>query len=115
MADCCVVGVQDDYQGEVPIAYIVLSPSAITCAGEAGEAEGEIIKDIMDVCSFFSWAVIVMLIGPGMMQHVARLKAKYKHLRGVQLVDSIPVSLLRSSRFSFPSFTPGPLGILPNV
>lgn len=43
VADTCVVGVADDYAGEVPLAYVVLSADAAKRALQ-GEAEAAKIK-----------------------------------------------------------------------
>ncbi|KAI5835205.1 acetyl-CoA synthetase-like protein [Schizophyllum commune Tattone D] len=65
VADCCVVGVPDAYSGEVPLAFVVLSDAA--AALDKGKAAEEI------------------------MQHVAKNKVAYKHLKGgVEFVDMIP-------------------------
>lgn len=65
VADCCVVGVPDAYSGEIPLAFVVLAESA--CSNH----NADVAQDIM--------------------QHVAKNKVAYKHLRGgVEFVDSIP-------------------------
>lgn len=65
VADCCVVGVPDAYSGEIPLAFVVLAESA--CSNH----NADVAQDIM--------------------QHVAKNKVAYKHLKGgVEFVDSIP-------------------------
>ncbi|KAI0314769.1 amp dependent CoA ligase [Amylostereum chailletii] len=69
--DCCVVGVPDDYSGELPMAFVVLSHAAATRASSS-PAEANAIK-----------AAIA--------KHVADHKVKYKHLAGgIEIVDVIP-------------------------
>ena len=43
VADCCVVGIPDDYSGEVPLAFVSLSDSARERL-KKNSAEGEKIK-----------------------------------------------------------------------
>ncbi|TFK36899.1 amp dependent CoA ligase [Crucibulum laeve] len=71
VADACVVGVPDDYSGEVPLAFIVPTPSAlnhiIRNATEANTLKRSIAK------------------------HVSEVKISYKWLKGgVEFVDAIP-------------------------
>jgi len=69
VADACVVGIPDEYSGELPFAYVVLSANA---AKRAASADAEKIK-----------ARII--------KHVADNKSKYKHLQGgVEFIDVIP-------------------------
>ncbi|KAJ3512385.1 hypothetical protein NLJ89_g3551 [Agrocybe chaxingu] len=71
--NACVVGVPDDYSGEVPLAFVVLTPSAAKQAAK-DPATAEQIKGSIT-------------------QHVAENKVHYKHLAGgVELVDAIPIS-----------------------
>ncbi|KDQ63355.1 hypothetical protein JAAARDRAFT_147584 [Jaapia argillacea MUCL 33604] len=71
VADACVVGVPDEYSGELPFAFITLhSRSAGRIAGNPKEAEQ--IKD-------------------SIIRHVAEHKVHYKHLAGgVHFIDVIP-------------------------
>ncbi|KAF5360393.1 hypothetical protein D9756_004584 [Leucocoprinus leucothites] len=69
----CVVGVPDEYSGEVPMAFVVLSPGAAKRVAQDPAQATEIKKLIM--------------------KHVADNKVAYKHLAGgVEFVDVIPVS-----------------------
>ncbi|KAL0961368.1 hypothetical protein HGRIS_006324 [Hohenbuehelia grisea] len=71
VSDCCVVGIPDDYSGEVPLAFVVLTASAAARAKADGAASAELKTSIM--------------------QHVADNKVKYKQLAGgVEFVDVIP-------------------------
>jgi acyl-CoA synthetase (AMP-forming)/AMP-acid ligase II len=47
--DCCVIGVPDDYSGEVPMAFIVLSVSASRRAESGPQAISELKTDISKV------------------------------------------------------------------
>ncbi|EPQ60488.1 acetyl-CoA synthetase-like protein [Gloeophyllum trabeum ATCC 11539] len=71
VADCCVVGVPDEYSGEVPLAFVVPHVKALdrikNDPTEAEKVKASIIK------------------------HVADHKVNYKHLAGgVEFVDIIP-------------------------
>ncbi|CAA7269123.1 unnamed protein product [Cyclocybe aegerita] len=71
VADACVVGLPDDYNGELPLAYIVLSPSA-----------SERISRNSSMAGFFCSSII---------KHVDERKAGFKRLTGgVRFVESIP-------------------------
>ncbi|KAF9561069.1 acetyl-CoA synthetase-like protein [Agrocybe pediades] len=70
VSDACVVGVPDDYSGEIPLAFIVLSAAASARAGNNKE-KLEAIKA----------------------SHVADNKVNYKHLAGgVEIISAIPTS-----------------------
>ncbi|KAF8073409.1 hypothetical protein FPV67DRAFT_744599 [Lyophyllum atratum] len=58
--DCCVVGVPDAYNGELPLAYVVLTPDAQHRATSGPEADYEIKCSIMKVSStsFYSFAEV---------------------------------------------------------
>ncbi|KAL5535772.1 hypothetical protein ACEPAF_3866 [Sanghuangporus sanghuang] len=72
VADVCVVGVPDDYSGEVPFAFVVLQPRATTRAKQdATEAEN---------------------IKHSIMKHVSDAKIKYKWLSSVEFVDAVAKS-----------------------
>ena len=61
VSDTCVVGVPDEYSGEVPLAFVVLH-SEVARKVEASAVEAKKVKeDIMKVCS--SLRVLVL---PGM-------------------------------------------------
>ncbi|KAG8962775.1 hypothetical protein FRC00_008814 [Tulasnella sp. 408] len=69
--DVCVVGVQDDYSGEVPLAFVVLTTTASARAGKASKEAEEIKASIR--------------------KHVSEVKVRYKWLDGgVEFVDIIP-------------------------
>ncbi|KAI0803315.1 amp dependent CoA ligase [Irpex lacteus] len=71
VADVCVVGVPDDYSGELPLAFVVPSESALARI-QKNPREGERLK-----------ATLV--------KHVADAKVEYKRLAGgVEFVDAIP-------------------------
>ncbi|KAI0066477.1 amp dependent CoA ligase [Artomyces pyxidatus] len=71
VGDCCVVGVPDDYSGEVPLAFVVLTADAAKrAASSASQAEK---------------------LKAAIAKHVADHKIYYKRLSGgVVFVDSIP-------------------------
>ncbi|KAJ7645553.1 phenylacetyl-CoA ligase [Mycena polygramma] len=71
VSDACVVGVPDDFSGEVPLAFIVLTSDA----AERVQGKPDALEDIR----------------ASILKHVAALKIGYKHLAGgVVFVDSIP-------------------------
>ncbi|EAU85801.1 phenylacetyl-CoA ligase [Coprinopsis cinerea okayama7 len=72
VSNACVVGIPDDYSGEVPLAFVALSPSAATRAKDPMEAER---------------------IKASITKHVADQKVHYKRLAGgVEFIAQIPVS-----------------------
>ncbi|TFK39014.1 phenylacetyl-CoA ligase [Crucibulum laeve] len=74
VSNACVVGIPDDYSGEIPVAFVVLTATAaeeVTSDPQASEA----IKDSI------------------VKKHVADHKVHYKHLAGgVEFVTAIPTS-----------------------
>ncbi|KAJ7695976.1 phenylacetyl-CoA ligase [Mycena rosella] len=71
VSDACVVGVPDEYSGEVPLAFVVLSEDAARKVTQSPGALQDITTSIL--------------------KHVADNKIAYKHLAGgVEFVDSIP-------------------------
>ncbi|KAH9964248.1 phenylacetyl-CoA ligase [Russula dissimulans] len=71
VADACVVGFPDEYNGEVPLAFVVLSADATKRAAQS-EAEATNIKSAIS-------------------KHVADHHAPYKRLAGgVEFIDAIP-------------------------
>ncbi len=50
VADCCVVGAPDDFSGEVPLAFVVLSAGAAKRASEGEVATAKIKASIAKVC-----------------------------------------------------------------
>ncbi|TFK56577.1 amp dependent CoA ligase [Heliocybe sulcata] len=71
VADVCVVGVPDEYSGEVPLAYVVLQPqTAKRVKGDPNAAES---------------------VKAAIKKYVADAKANYKQLAGgVEFIDQIP-------------------------
>ncbi|RDB15274.1 4-coumarate--CoA ligase-like 7 [Hypsizygus marmoreus] len=71
ITDCCVIGIPDEYSGELPFAYIVLSPDAHERTAFDVSAETELKLSIV--------------------KYIADRKVSYKQLKGgVQVVDQIP-------------------------
>lgn len=71
VSDVCVVSVLDDYNGDLPLAFIVPSPSAQKRIAQ-NPAEADMIKNAL-------------------IKHVAEGKSSYKQLTaGVEFVDAIP-------------------------
>ncbi|KAN0134265.1 hypothetical protein V8E53_007763 [Lactarius tabidus] len=71
VADTCVVGVPDDFSGEVPLAFVVLSADAAKRASASEAAAAKIKASIS--------------------KHVADHKTAYKRLAGgVEFIDAIP-------------------------
>ncbi|KAF5385033.1 hypothetical protein D9615_001355 [Tricholomella constricta] len=71
VADACVVSIPDDYSGELPLAYIVLSDSAMRRV--SGNAQAAVqLKAVLA-------------------KHVADAKVPYKQLAGgIEFIDAIP-------------------------
>ncbi|KAI1786898.1 amp dependent CoA ligase [Ganoderma leucocontextum] len=69
VGDVCVVGLPDEYSGELPLAFVVPSVSALARTKD-GKGEGG-IKDAI-------------------MKHVADHKVNYKHLAAVEFIEAIP-------------------------
>ncbi|KAG6916029.1 hypothetical protein DXG01_008752 [Tephrocybe rancida] len=73
VASACVVGMPDDYSGEVPLAFVVLTADARGRVSQKPTAADEIKASII--------------------QHVAANKVNYKHLAGgVEFISVIPIS-----------------------
>ncbi|OAX36146.1 acetyl-CoA synthetase-like protein [Rhizopogon vinicolor AM-OR11-026] len=71
VTDTCVVGIEDDYSGELPLAFVVLRPTVAKRVEENPRAVDDIKASIM--------------------KHVADNKVAYKKLAGgVELIDVIP-------------------------
>ncbi|KAG2140241.1 uncharacterized protein EDB93DRAFT_1089978 [Suillus bovinus] len=71
VTDTCVVGVQNEYSGELPLAFVVLRPEATKRIEESHLVADEIKSSIM--------------------KHVADNKVGYKKLAGgVEIIDAIP-------------------------
>ncbi|KAL6309430.1 phenylacetyl-CoA ligase [Sparassis latifolia] len=72
VTDVCVIGIPDDYSGELPMAFIVPSAPAAERMKQGGAAE-------------------VAKTKAAIMKHVADVKVQYKHLAGgVEFADVIP-------------------------
>ncbi len=50
VADSCVVGIPDEFSGEVPLAFVVLSAGAAKRASESEAAAARIKASISKVC-----------------------------------------------------------------
>ncbi|KAG1861788.1 hypothetical protein DFJ58DRAFT_871788 [Suillus subalutaceus] len=71
VTDTCVVGIQDEYSGELPLAFVVLRPEAAKRVEESPQAADEIKASIM--------------------KHVVDNKVGYKKLAGgVEFIDVVP-------------------------
>ncbi|KAI0046627.1 phenylacetyl-CoA ligase [Auriscalpium vulgare] len=71
VADACVVGVPDDFSGEIPFAFVTLRAPAATRAASSVNEANAIRADIY--------------------KHVADVKTKYKWLDGgIEFIDVIP-------------------------
>ena len=89
VADVCVVGVPDDYQGEAPLAFVVLSESGLKHLKTEGEEKTKavLIKVHVSLPNFN----VPCLTDIRYPQHVADVKVKYKRLTGgVEFIDVIP-------------------------
>jgi acyl-coenzyme A synthetase/AMP-(fatty) acid ligase len=49
IVDCCVVGVEDEYSGELPLAFVVLSADARRRSLEGPQAAANIRRSIQHV------------------------------------------------------------------
>lgn len=49
--DACVVGISDEYSGEVPLAFVVPSQSALTEIEKGKDGAGKVKKEIEKVCT----------------------------------------------------------------
>ncbi|THH33494.1 hypothetical protein EUX98_g689 [Antrodiella citrinella] len=71
VVDTCVVGIADDYSGEVPLAFVVLHPAVLA----------RIVKDPLEADK----------VKAGLIRFVADSKVHYKRLAGgVEFIDAIP-------------------------
>ncbi|KAG1884113.1 hypothetical protein F4604DRAFT_1980114 [Suillus subluteus] len=71
VTDTCVVGIQDEYSGDLPLAFVALRPEAIKRVKDSPPAADEIKASIM--------------------KHVTDNKVGYKKLAGgVEIIDVIP-------------------------
>ncbi|CCM05467.1 uncharacterized protein FIBRA_07688 [Fibroporia radiculosa] len=70
VSDVCVVGLPDDYNGELPLAFVVLSADAQHRVSRA-PVEANKVRAALE-------------------KHVSDTKVRYKWLAGLEFVDSIP-------------------------
>lgn len=91
VADVCVVGVPDEYSGEVPLAFVVLEDGAAKRAN-ASPAEAERIKaSVSKVCNAFPVCDCCDADRSKHIQHVSDVKVQYKWLAGgIEFIDAIP-------------------------
>ncbi|KAF9477527.1 amp dependent CoA ligase [Pholiota conissans] len=72
VSDACVVGIPDEYSGEVPMAFVVPSASALSRITKGGASAEEHVKQVIE-------------------KHVSDHKINYKWLKGgVEFIDVIP-------------------------
>ncbi|KAK0660328.1 4-coumarate--CoA ligase-like 9 [Lasiodiplodia hormozganensis] len=72
--DVAVLGVPDDYAGEVPKAYIVLKPGVVVDDAKGGDEAA------------------AAAVGRELLAYVRENKVRYKRVREIELVDEIPKS-----------------------
>lgn len=90
VSDVCVVGVPDEFSGEVPMAFVVPSSKARELAKAGPQGVSEVKQAICKVRSD-TWSVSQRPSNPFKRQHVSDAKVAYKHLAGgIEFVDSIP-------------------------
>ncbi|KAF8187778.1 hypothetical protein BJ912DRAFT_419164 [Pholiota molesta] len=71
IAEACVIGIPNDYNGEAPLAFVVLTPVAAQCVA----CDPSMVNHLRE----------------SIIKHVEDRKASYKRLTGgVQFVDNIP-------------------------
>lgn len=68
--DVAVLGIRDDYEGEVPKAYVVLKPRA-----REGKGEAELVE-----------------VGKGLLKYVRENKVRHKWVREIEFAEEIPKS-----------------------
>lgn len=91
VVDACVVGIPDQYSGELPYAYVVPSPDAQARIARGPAEEGQVRTAILQVCHRPCAIVIAMGLPRCMgMQHVADHKVYYKRLAGIEFLPAIP-------------------------
>jgi len=94
ISDCCVVGVPDEYSGDLPFAFVVPSAEANEKIkrGEEKDVKVQIAK--VSICMrvrFSHPRDIVLMKFIFVCQHVADAKVPYKHLvGGIEFIDAIP-------------------------
>ena len=90
VSDVCVVGVPDDYSGEVPLAFITLHAKAQERVKKEPNAEESLKESIIKVrqISLHKEEMLFLLL---FRQHVQDAKVSYKWLTGgVEFIDVIP-------------------------
>jgi len=50
VADACVVGIPDEYSGEIPLAFVVLAANALKRIKDGKEGAKDVKKSISKVC-----------------------------------------------------------------
>lgn len=55
VADVCVVGIPDEFSGEVPMAYVVISPKTLERVGSDAQALTKLKTDLMLVRSYIQF------------------------------------------------------------
>jgi acyl-coenzyme A synthetase/AMP-(fatty) acid ligase len=70
--DCAVLGIQDDYSGERPKAYVVVKPTV----QEEAKAGRRSLEDV----------------GKNLLQYCKENKVRYKHLVEIEFTNEIPKS-----------------------
>jgi acyl-coenzyme A synthetase/AMP-(fatty) acid ligase len=62
VADACVVGIPDEYSGEIPLAFVVLSANALKCINGGKEGANNVKKSIAKVCDLLLFSNKLMFI-----------------------------------------------------
>ncbi|KAF8904129.1 hypothetical protein CPB84DRAFT_702150 [Gymnopilus junonius] len=71
VAEACVVGIPDEYHGEIPLGYVALTVEARDCIKGSPNKSRQLTASIL--------------------KHIMDRKADYKHLRGgIRYIDEIP-------------------------
>ncbi|KAF7981172.1 hypothetical protein HWV62_34951 [Athelia sp. TMB] len=70
IADVCVVGIPDEFSGEVPLAYVVIAANTLERVKSDAQALNKLKTNIM--------------------QYVAEHKISYKHVKEVEFIPNIP-------------------------
>jgi 4-coumarate--CoA ligase len=90
IVDCCVVGIRDDYSGELPLAYVVLQRGSADRIKGNPVAAQELKKSIFKVRTLNNVALSKDFTDSSS-KHVADSKVQYKWLTGgVEFLDAIP-------------------------
>lgn len=92
VVDVCVVGIPDEFNGELPFAFVVPSPEvharikADSTLKEAKKVRETLMKVHLLFYSF--WSPLTATCS--FVQHVLDHKTAYKRLAGVEFIDAIP-------------------------